>query len=215
MLYQISNQSLLTQPPDFADKPSVYVGFDPTAESIHLGNLASLIALHHFRAAGFRPLILLGGATGLIGDPSGRKSERNLLDHDQVGSNLDQLLQQFKQLNSNITAAITKESSVDDMEDFRFINNIDFYEGLNSIDFLRDVGKHFRVNSMLAKDSVKSRMATSDSGEGISFTEFSYQVLQAYDFYNLYQQENCKVQVGGSDQWGNITAGCDFIRRKT
>ena len=144
-----------------------------------------------------------------------RKSERNLLDHDQVGSNLDQLLQQFKQLNSNITAAIAKESSVDDMEDFRFINNIDFYEGLNSIDFLRDVGKHFRVNSMLAKDSVKSRMATSDSGEGISFTEFSYQVLQAYDFYNLYQQENCKVQVGGSDQWGNITAGCDFIRRKT
>ena len=135
-----------------------------------------------------------------------------------MNSNVEMLLKQFTQLNSNIAKSIEKEAdmqSAQTMEDFRFINNIDFYQDLNAIAFLRDIGKHFRVNSMLAKDSVKSRMATADSGEGISFTEFSYQVLQAHDFYRLFQDHNCRVQVGGSDQWGNITAGCDFIRRKT
>ena len=174
---------------------SVYCGYDPTAESIHLGNMVSLITLMHFRGAGYRPIVLLGGATGLIGDPSGRSSERNLLDQTTIESNVQSFETQFGHLTSQLAQSYTKNNSDLDttaFSDFQFVNNIDFYEKMNTVSFLRDVGKHFRVSTMLSRDSVKSRMTDIDEqNEGISFTEFSYQVLQAYDFYQLNKKENC------------------------
>jgi len=177
----------------------VYCGVDPTADSLHVGNLLPLLMLVHFQRAGHRPIALVGGATGLVGDPGGKKDERNLLSRDQVEENVNGIRRILERLFSfeGDNAAIV-------------VNNIDWMGEVGFLDFIRDVGKHVRITEMLARDSVKARL---DSGAGMSYTEFSYQLLQAYDFFHLYREFQCQVQVGGSDQWGNITAGTDLIRR--
>lgn len=176
---------------------TLYCGFDPTADSLHAGHLQQLMTLARFARAGHRALVLVGGATGRIGDPSGRDTERPLLDDDTLDANV---------------AAIRAQASkfVDVSEPGTMVNNLDWSAGLDLLGFLRDVGKHVTVSSMLARDSVRSRM---DRSEGISFTEFSYQLLQANDFLTLYRSEDCELQVAGTDQWGNITAGIDLVRR--
>ncbi len=180
---------------------TLYAGFDPTADSLHVGHLVALMVLRRFQRAGHRPIALLGGATGMIGDPSGRSEERNLLALETLQAN---------------TAAI--EAQVRQVLDFEagslsalLVNNYEWMARYGYLDFLRDVGKNFPVNVMLAKDSVKSRLERSDAG--LSYTEFSYMLLQAYDFVYLYDQFRCELQIGGSDQWGNITAGIDLARR--
>ena len=182
------------------EKPAVgYVGFDPTAPSLQIGNFATIMLLVHFQRAGHKPLALVGGATGMIGDPSGKSEERKLLSLDEIQYNLERFkiqLSKFLDFGKGANAA-------------EIVNNYDWFKDISFLEFLRDVGKHLSVNYMIAKDSVQSRLAT-----GISFTEFSYQLLQGYDFYWLYKNKNCDFQMGGSDQWGNITAGCELIRRK-
>ena len=177
-----------------------YVGFDPTADSLHIGNLVPITLLVHLQRAGHRPLALVGGATGMIGDPSGKSSERNLLDLDVMRHNLDC---QAKQLEKFLDFDCGENSA-------KVVNNYDWFKDINFLDFIRDTGKHITVNYMMSKDSVKNRLA----GEGMSFTEFTYQLIQGYDFYHLYKNENCKIQMGGSDQWGNIVTGTELIRRK-
>lgn len=182
---------------------TVYVGFDPTGPSLHVGSLLPIMGLVHAQRAGHRPIALVGGGTGLIGDPSGKTTERRLLTKEQVAANAEAIygqLEHFLDFRAKTNPA-------------RLLNNLEWLGGLGLIDFLRDVGKHFSVNQMLAKESVKRRLEGEDSG--ISFTEFSYALLQSYDFLELYRREKCTVQMGGSDQWGNITAGIDLIRRKT
>ncbi len=182
------------------EKPrKVYVGFDPTADSLHLGNLMGIIALSWFQRCGHTPYVLLGGATAKVGDPSGKSKERPLLDKDTLKRNIESIHAFF-------TKMFTGEKA-----DFVLVNNDDWYTSFSFLDFLREVGKEFRVSVMLGKESVKSRL---ESEEGISFTEFTYQILQAYDFFHLFEKEKVTVQAGGSDQWGNITAGLDFIRKK-
>ncbi|WP_075083256.1 tyrosine--tRNA ligase [Mariniblastus fucicola] len=179
---------------------TLYAGFDPTAESLHVGSLLPLMMLRRFQKAGHRPIALVGGATGMIGDPSGKSAERNLLDVDQLAANIAGIEVQMRHLldfDSGDCAAV-------------LVNNNDWMKGFSYTDFLRDVGKNFPVNVMLGKDSVKSRL-TSDAG--LSYTEFSYMLLQAYDFVRLNQDHNCELQIGGSDQWGNVTAGIDLGRR--
>lgn len=181
---------------------TVYCGFDPTAPSLHVGNLIGLLTLRRFQMAGHRPVSLAGGATGMIGDPSGKSSERNLLDDDALARNLAGIvptLRQFLDFGDGDNSA-------------KLLDNRAWTVGVPLMDFLRDVGKHVTVNHMVAKDSVRSRM---DGDEGISFTEFSYMLLQANDFLWLYENEGCEMQVGGSDQWGNISLGVDLIRRRT
>ncbi len=181
---------------EIVHKPlTLYGGFDPTADSLHLGNLVGIMFLAWFHKFGHNPIALVGGATGMIGDPSGRSLERNLLDAETLQHNLKGIGKSLK--------AVLKT-------DIPIVNNFDWFQGITFIDFLRDVGKHFRLSSMLAKESVKTRL---NSEEGISLTEFSYQLLQAYDFLHLYDTHNVICQVGGSDQWGNITAGCELVRR--
>lgn len=178
---------------------AAYIGFDPTADSLHLGNLVTIMLLKHFQLAGHKPYVLVGGATGMIGDPSGKSQERNLLSEEALKHNqecIKKQLAQFLDFENGENAAV-------------MVNNFDWFKGIGFLDFLRDVGKHISVNYMMAKDSVKTRLET-----GISFTEFSYQLLQGYDFYHLYTQEGVKLQMGGSDQWGNITTGTELIRRK-
>ena len=184
---------------------SGYVGFDPTAASLHIGNLASIMLLVHLQRAGHRPVALVGGATGMIGDPSGKSSERNLLDEATLRANqagIGRQLAKFLDFNDSPTGAV-------------LVNNYDWFQGFGYLQFLRDVGKHLTVNYMLAKDSVKRRVGGNDETgtEGISYTEFSYQLLQGYDFYHLYKELGCTLQMGGSDQWGNITTGTELIRR--
>ncbi|MEU7695838.1 tyrosine--tRNA ligase [Microbispora hainanensis] len=183
-----------------ADGPiTVYAGFDPTAPSLHVGNLATLLILTRFQRAGHRPIGLVGGATGLIGDPSGRSTERALNSSDIVAEWVSRIrvqVEKFLSFEEGPTAAT-------------LVSNLDWTAKLSAIDFLRDVGKHFPVNRMLARESVSARL----SGEGLSYTEFSYQILQANDYLELYRRHGCMLQVGGSDQWGNITAGVDLIRR--
>lgn len=179
------------------EKFTLYVGFDPTSDSLHLGSLLPVMTMRRFQLAGHKVIAVVGGATGRVGDPSGKSAERKLLDRDQIEHNLkgiSKVLLQF--LDSDQTL---------------IRNNADWFEGLSYLDFLRDVGKHFTVNHMMAKESVRARLE--DREHGISYTEFSYMLLQAYDFYHLNQKEGCTLQVGGSDQWGNITAGCELIRR--
>lgn len=176
-----------------------YVGFDPTADSLHIGNLVPITLLVHLQRAGHIPYALVGGATGLVGDPSGKKDERSLLDEVTLEHNLTSQknqLQRFLDFNHPENPAV-------------MVNNYDWFKGIGFLEFIRDVGKHITVNYMIAKDSVKSRMES-----GISFTEFSYQLVQGYDFYYLYANHGCKLQMGGSDQWGNITTGVELIRRK-
>lgn len=181
---------------------TLYCGFDPSADSLHVGSLFPLLTLKRFQDAGHRPIIILGGATGLIGDPSFKAQERSLLSTEQVEKNLAgirEVASRFLNFDPKLPNAAL------------IINNADFYENLNVLTFLRDIGKHFSVNTMMSKDSVRTRME--DRGHGISFTEFSYTLLQAYDYYVLNQEYNCSLQIGASDQWGNITAGTDLIRR--
>jgi tyrosyl-tRNA synthetase len=178
----------------------IYIGFDPTADSLHLGSLVGIVILRWFQKFGHTPVVVLGGATGRIGDPSGKSVERPLLDTATIEANVKRIRTHFEQILD------FKEPKTMPM----IVNNDDWFSKYAFIDFLRDVGKHFRVNVMLTKDMVKSRL---ESEEGISFTEFSYQILQAYDFYHLYKTHQVAVQAGGSDQWGNITAGTDLVRK--
>ena len=180
---------------------AAYVGIDPTADSLHIGHLVSIMMLKHFQLAGHKPIALVGGATGMIGDPSGKSEERNLLDETVLRHNQDCIKEQlYKFLDFDTTNANNAE----------IVNNYDWMKEFSFLGFLRDVGKHLTVNYMMAKDSVKKRLET-----GLSFTEFSYQLVQGYDFLFLYEHKNCKLQMGGSDQWGNITTGTELIRRKT
>ena len=179
---------------------TLYCGFDPTADSLHVGNLIGLLTLRRFQMAGHVPISLAGGATGMIGDPSGRDAERNLLDDEGLARNLEGILPQLRKF-----LEFEGESAA------KLLDNRAWTVGVGVLDFLRDVGKHVTVNQMVAKDSVKSRMA---EGDGISYTEFSYMLLQGYDYLWLADNENCELQVGGSDQWGNIVLGVDLIRRK-
>jgi len=185
-----------------AEKPrTVYVGFDPTADSLHVGHLVALMVLRRFQKAGHRPIALVGGATGMIGDPSGKSEERNLLSVDTLRANvagMESQLRRFLDFDCGPTSAV-------------LVNNYDWMSRFGFLDFLRDVGKHFPVNVMLTKDSVKTRLERSDAG--LSYTEFSYMLLQAYDFVHLHERYGCDLQAGGSDQWGNITAGIDLARR--
>ena len=179
---------------------SAYVGIDPTADSLHIGHLVSIMMLKHLQLFGHKPIALVGGATGMIGDPSGRSEERNLLDEEVLRHNQKCI---EKQLVKFLDFSRECENRAE------LVNNYDWMKEFTFLGFLRDVGKHLTVNYMMAKDSVKKRLDT-----GISFTEFSYQLVQGYDFYHLYREKNCKLQMGGSDQWGNITAGTELIRRK-
>ena len=178
---------------------SLYLGVDPTAPSMHVGNLVVLLVLRRFQLAGHRPIPLVGGATGLVGDPSGKNDERSLNEEKLVA---DWVTKMKKQVEKIIDFNDKKTGAV-------MVNNLDWTKPVSALDFLRDIGKHFSVNQMLAKDSVANRLATA----GISYTEFSYQVLQAFDYLELYRRNDCKLQIGGSDQWGNIVAGLDLIRK--
>lgn len=182
---------------------AAYVGIDPTADSLHIGHLVSVMMLKHFQLAGHKPYALVGGATGMIGDPSGKSAERNLLDEKTLRHNQEALKAQLSQF-------LDFES--DEPNAAILVNNYDWMKSFSFLDFIRDVGKHITVNYMMAKDSVKKRLS-SDAKEGMSFTEFTYQLVQGYDFLHLYQNHNCTLQMGGSDQWGNITTGTELIRR--
>ncbi|MDP4678884.1 MAG: tyrosine--tRNA ligase [Cyclobacteriaceae bacterium] len=178
---------------------SAYIGFDPTADSLHIGSLVQIMTLVHFQRCGHKPFALVGGATGMVGDPSGKSAERNLLSEEILTHNLScvqKQLEQFLDFNCGENSA-------------EVVNNYDWFKDFSFLDFIRDVGKHITVNYMMAKDSVKTRLET-----GLSFTEFSYQLVQGYDFYWLNKHKNCKIQLGGSDQWGNIVTGTELIRRK-
>ncbi|HKK42963.1 MAG TPA: tyrosine--tRNA ligase [Bacteroidales bacterium] len=186
------------------EKISGYIGFDPTADSLHIGHMVQVMLLVHFQRAGNTPIALVGGATGMIGDPSGKSEERNLLDEESLRRNQDAIQKQlakFLDFNSG------KENHA------IMVNNYDWMKEYSFLGFIRDIGKHITVNYMMAKDSVKKRIG-SDSKEGMSFTEFSYQLVQGTDFLHLYNNNNCKIQMGGSDQWGNIVTGTELIRRK-
>ncbi|HTH81870.1 MAG TPA: tyrosine--tRNA ligase [Mucilaginibacter sp.] len=180
---------------------SGYIGFDPTADSLHVGSLAQIMTLIHFQRAGHKPFALVGGATGMVGDPSGKSAERNLLSEEVLQHNLDGIkkqLEKFLDFNSGANSA-------------QMVNNYDWLKDYTFLDFIRDVGKHITVNYMMAKDSVKNRIG---GDAGMSFTEFTYQLVQGYDFYYLWKNYNCVLQMGGSDQWGNIVTGTELIRRK-
>ena len=180
-----------------------YVGFDPTSDSLHIGNLVPIMLLAHFQRCGHKPIALVGGATGMIGDPSGKSSERNLLDEETLKFNQECVREQLSQF-------LDFDSGKDN--DAIMVNNYDWMKSFTFLDFIRDVGKHITVNYMMAKDSVKSRV-TGEGVEGMSFTEFTYQIVQGYDFLHLYKEMDCTLQMGGSDQWGNITTGTELIRR--
>jgi len=183
---------------------SAYVGFDPTADSLHIGNLVPIMLLAHYQRCGHKPVALVGGATGMIGDPSGKSSERNLLDEATLRHNQEAIktqLAHFLDFESDAENAAVLVNNYDWMKDFSFLG------------FIRDVGKHITVNYMMAKDSVKNRISGESSNDGMSFTEFTYQLVQGYDFLHLFKAENCTIQMGGSDQWGNITTGTELIRR--
>jgi tyrosyl-tRNA synthetase len=181
-----------------------YIGFDPTADSLHIGNLVPIMVLAHYQRCGHKPFALVGGATGMIGDPSGKSNERNLLDEPTLRHNQEAIKKQlshFLDFESNAENAAILVNNYDWMKDFSFL------------EFIRDVGKHITVNYMMAKDSVKNRISSEEASEGMSFTEFTYQLVQGYDFLHLYKNNNCTIQMGGSDQWGNITTGTELIRR--
>ena len=182
---------------------SAYVGFDPTADSLHIGNLVPIMLLAHYQQCGHKPFALVGGATGMIGDPSGKSTERNFLDEKTLRHNQEAIKQQLAHFldfdNGEKNAAV-------------LVNNYDWMKDFSFLDFIRDVGKHITVNYMMAKDSVKNRIS-SESADGMSFTEFTYQLVQGYDFFHLFKAHDCTIQMGGSDQWGNITTGTELIRR--
>jgi len=181
-----------------------YIGFDPTSDSLHIGSLVQIIILKHFQNYGHKPIILIGGATGMIGDPSGKSKERNLLSQEIINENIKSLKAQFSKF---LNFDGVKNSAI-------ILNNFDWCNKLNIIEFFRDFGKALTVNYMMSKDSVKKRLGI-DSSDGMSFTEFTYQLFQAYDFYYLNEKHDCSIQMGGSDQWGNITSGVELIRKKS
>ena len=183
---------------------SAYVGFDPTADSLHIGNLVPIMLLAHYQRCGHRPVALVGGATGMIGDPSGKSNERNLLDEKTLRHNQEAIKKQLSHF-------LDFESDAENAA--VLVNNYDWMKDFSFLDFIRDVGKHITVNYMMAKDSVKNRISSDTDSEGMSFTEFTYQLVQGYDFLHLYKDINCTLQMGGSDQWGNITTGTELIRR--
>lgn len=181
---------------------SAYIGFDPTADSLHIGSLVPILLLVHLQKAGHRPVALIGGATGMVGDPSGKSEERNMLSEDVLDKNVFGIraqLQKYLNFNNTLPNAAV------------MVNNYDWFKEISFLDFIRDAGKHITVNYMMAKDSVKKRL---EGETGMSFTEFTYQLVQGYDYYYLYKNMNCKLQMGGSDQWGNIVTGTELIRRK-
>src|SRR5688572_22820778 len=181
---------------------TAYIGFDPTADSLHIGSLVPILLLVHFQKAGHKPIALVGGATGMVGDPSGKSEERNLLSEEALQKNVAGVKAQLEKfLDFDPAKANAAEMA----------NNYDWFKSISFIDFLRDTGKNITINYMMAKDSVKKRI---ESEVGLSYTEFAYQLMQGYDFYWLYENKNCKLQMGGSDQWGNITTGTELIRRK-
>src|SRR3989337_2730410 len=180
---------------------TAYIGFDPTAESLHIGSLVPILLLVHLQKAGHKPIALVGGATGMVGDPSGKNEERNLLSEETLRHNQEGVK---KQLMQYLDFDVSKRNAAE------MVNNYDWFKNFTFLDFIRDVGKHITVNYMMAKDSVQKRLES-----GLSFTEFTYQLVQGYDFYWLYENKNCKLQMGGSDQWGNIVTGTELIRRKS
>ena len=185
------------------NKPiSLYCGFDPTADSLHLGHMMGIMGLAWFLKFGHRPVALVGGATGIIGDPSGKSQERNLLNQEEIRKNVTGI----QKILESILGRLGKQGPI------TVLNNNDWLYPMSCVDFLRDVGRHFRLGPMLGRDNVRARLATE---EGMSYTEFSYMLLQAYDFYHLFTNNNVTLQIGGADQWGNITAGVDFVRRLT
>jgi tyrosyl-tRNA synthetase len=200
LVHQVTNEHTIAA--WLSEKPrTIYAGFDPTADSLHVGHLVALMNLRRFQQFGHRPIALAGGATGTIGDPSGKSEERKLITKEQVEYNIkgiERQIRRFLRFDHSETGAL-------------LVNNADWFSQFSYIDFLRDVGKHFPVNVMLAKDSVRLRLENTESG--LSFTEFSYMLMQSYDFVHLFKTYNCEMQIGGSDQWGNITMGCDFGRR--
>jgi len=184
---------------------SAYVGIDPTADSLHIGHLVGIMMLKHLQKAGHKPIVLIGGATGMIGDPSGKSEERNLLDEETLHHNQEAIKEQVSRF-LDFDPSLANTAIV--------VNNYDWMKNFSFLDFIRDIGKHITVNYMMSKDSVKKRL-TGEARDGMSFTEFTYQLVQGYDFLYLYQNHGCKLQMGGSDQWGNITTGTELIRRKT
>ncbi|MEC8820826.1 MAG: tyrosine--tRNA ligase, partial [Pseudomonadota bacterium] len=200
LIAQVSNEQQLQEHLSSGQR-AVYCGFDPTADSLHIGNLVPLLALRRFQLYGHTPILLVGGATGMIGDPGGKSSERELKPVEQVRQFVDKIKVQasgFLDFECKDNAAVV-------------VDNAEWTNGLNVIEYLRDVGKHFSVNAMVQKETVRRRLQ--DDSLGISYTEFSYMILQSFDFVVLYRQYNCTIQIGGSDQWGNITSGIDLIRR--
>ncbi len=197
--YTPGTEKLLTE-----KQISAYVGIDPTADSLHIGHLVSVMILKHFQLFGHKPILVVGGATGMIGDPSGKSEERNLLDEEVLRKNQEGIKRQLQQFLDFSDKTPTRAE---------IVNNYDWMKDFSFLSFIRDIGKHMTVNYMMAKDSVKKRMS-SDAKTGMSFTEFSYQLVQATDFWHLYRTKNCRLQFGGSDQWGNITSGIELIRRK-
>ncbi len=201
LIHQVSDESLLRALD--AGGLTVYVGFDPSSDSLHMGNLLQLCNLRRLQEVGHRPIVLAGGATGMIGDPGGRREERQLLDRDQIAHNLEGITPQLQRFLDFSDEAGTARAIL--------VNNADWIAEISFIDFLRDVGKHFSVNQMVSKESVRSRLDRDE--QGISYTEFSYMLIQAYDFLHLFDEYGCTLQMGASDQWGNITMGIDLIRR--
>ena len=183
---------------------TAYLGIDPTADSLHIGHLCGVMMLRHFQACGHKPIALVGGATGMIGDPSGKSLERNLLDEATLRHNQEAIKKQLEKF---------LDFSSDQPNAAELVNNYDWTKDVKFLDFAREIGKHITVNYMMAKDSVQKRL-NGEARDGLSFTEFTYQLLQGFDFLHLYQHKNCKLQLGGSDQWGNITTGTELIRRK-
>ena len=181
---------------------TAYIGFDPTADSLHIGSLVPILLLLHFQKAGHKPIALVGGATGMVGDPTGKSEERTLLNEKQLEQNINGIR---KQLTRHLDFDSNKPNAAE------LVNNYDWFKEISFIEFLRDVGKHITVNYMMSKDSVRKRI---EGDTGISYTEFAYQLMQGYDFYWLFKNKNCKMQMGGSDQWGNITTGTELVRRK-
>eukprot|EP01135_Chromosphaera_perkinsii_P002286 Nk52_evm72s221 gene=Nk52_evmTU72s221 len=203
-LYQCTSESVMKN--GLSEPTVVYCGFDPTADTLHVGNLVGIMGLLHFCRHGHKGIALVGGATGCIGDPSGRNSERNKLDYDTLNKNVKGISATLERIFANVLPEAERKSSV------TVLNNADWYRDKNIIDFLGEIGRHFRMSTMLSKDSVKSRM---ENEEGMSFIEFTYQIFQGYDFLHLRRSHGCTVQLGGSDQWGNIVSGCDLIRKAT
>ena len=182
---------------------SAYIGFDPTADSLHIGNLVPIMLLAHYQKCGHKPFVLIGGATGMIGDPSGKSTERNFLDEKILRNNQEAIKNQLSHF---------LDFDIGEKNAAILVNNYDWMKDFSFLDFIRDFGKHITINYMMAKDSVKNRISA-DSSDGMSFTEFTYQLVQGYDFLHLFNAHDCTIQMGGSDQWGNITTGTELIRR--